>query len=105
MSVYATRTGRSSRARAKVLAFYDLDGTLASLNLPPATLPGRASGPPAAQHEAVRGLQGRLARPAVGTRRGVLRPRADAPSVSARDRNAGGQSRGGNRAGAGHRVS
>jgi HAD superfamily hydrolase (TIGR01490 family) len=37
MSVYATRTGRSSRGKAKVLAFYDLDGTLASLNLLHAT--------------------------------------------------------------------
>jgi HAD superfamily hydrolase (TIGR01490 family) len=37
MSVYATRTGRSSRGKSKVLAFYDLDGTLASLNLLHAT--------------------------------------------------------------------
>ena len=37
MSVYVTRAGRSSRGKAKVLAFYDLDGTLASLNLLHAT--------------------------------------------------------------------
>jgi HAD superfamily hydrolase (TIGR01490 family) len=37
MSVYVTRAGRSSRGRAKVSAFYDLDGTLAGLNLLHAT--------------------------------------------------------------------
>src|SRR3984893_17398869 len=38
MSVYVTRGGRSSRGRAKVCAFYDLDGTLADLNLLHATI-------------------------------------------------------------------
>jgi HAD superfamily hydrolase (TIGR01490 family) len=38
MSVYVTRSGRSSRARAKTCAFYDLDGTLAGLNLLHATV-------------------------------------------------------------------
>src|SRR5271155_310828 len=38
MSVYVTRAGRSSRGKAKVAAFYDLDGTLASLNLLHATV-------------------------------------------------------------------
>lgn len=38
MSVYVTRAGRSSRGKAKVCAFYDLDGTLAGLNLLHATV-------------------------------------------------------------------
>ena len=38
MSVYVTRSGRGSRARTKTLAFYDLDGTLAGLNLLHATI-------------------------------------------------------------------
>ena len=38
MSVYVTRAGRSSRGRVKVCAFYDLDGTLADLNLLHATI-------------------------------------------------------------------
>ncbi|HEY2525347.1 MAG TPA: HAD-IB family hydrolase [Candidatus Binataceae bacterium] len=38
MSVYVTRSGRGARGRAKTLAFYDLDGTLASLNLLHATI-------------------------------------------------------------------
>jgi HAD superfamily hydrolase (TIGR01490 family) len=37
MSVYVTRAGRSSRGKAKACAFYDLDGTLAGLNLLHAT--------------------------------------------------------------------
>ena len=38
MSVYASRTRRNSRGRTKSYAFYDLDGTLADLNLLHATL-------------------------------------------------------------------
>lgn len=38
MSVYAARAGRNPRARIKSCAFYDLDGTLADLNLLHATL-------------------------------------------------------------------
>jgi HAD superfamily hydrolase (TIGR01490 family) len=38
MSVYVTRAGRGARGKAKVLAFYELDGTLASLNLLHATV-------------------------------------------------------------------
>src|SRR5487761_621957 len=38
MSVYVTRAGRSSRSKAKGCAFYDLDGTLAGLNLLHATV-------------------------------------------------------------------
>jgi hypothetical protein len=37
MSVYVTRAGRGSRGRARTCAFYDLDGTLADLNLLHAT--------------------------------------------------------------------
>lgn len=38
MSVYANRGGRAARAKPKACAFYDLDGTLADLNLLHATL-------------------------------------------------------------------
>jgi len=38
MSVYVTRSGRGARGKAKALAFYDLDGTLAGLNLLHATI-------------------------------------------------------------------
>lgn len=38
MSVYASRGGRGARGKAKGCAFYDLDGTLADLNLVHATL-------------------------------------------------------------------
>lgn len=38
MSVYVTRAGRGSRGKARACAFYDLDGTLADLNLLHATL-------------------------------------------------------------------
>jgi HAD superfamily hydrolase (TIGR01490 family) len=37
MSVYMTRAGRGSRVKARACAFYDLDGTLAGLNLLHAT--------------------------------------------------------------------
>jgi HAD superfamily hydrolase (TIGR01490 family) len=38
MSVSVTRAGRASRSKARVCAFYDLDGTLADLNLLHATV-------------------------------------------------------------------